>query len=632
MKRLAWVLGALALLLVAALAAAAWLLDAEALRAPLARAASDALGREVKLGAMRVALLPLPSVEVRELSVAGAAKGDPPFAEIEALRLRVALWPLLAGQVIVRALELERPRIAVPLDRDGAPVLPGPRAAGSGSSAPDARTEETGSSGLPALAVQRIALRDGELRVGDWTARALDADGTLGLDGAGRLQLETDLAGLAQARGAKLDADFRLAGQSVSALDAELSVDELSYASGGTELRGPASGAAQLGGPWRLDLSRAALRVPGSIDKRPGVPLVLSGQLGKELGAAALAEVLLELGRAKLVLAPDPERGRISASGKLAIADLEGVLDPALPLRGGGVEIEGLGAVLAETRLFGRAILDRLLIAGPKSPIEITGIAIARGHQILLQDAVALVGGERVALSGTYDLDTGTARVQSSTQGAKLGALVGALADGVPLEGTLASNAGVELAGGLETLRGQGRIDIRPGQIRGFSLLRQVLGELAALPALVAAAKGRDLSRFEQESFEELSADFRIEGGRLSTENLLLRYADGLAQLRGSVGLVDRALDLRGRLELSREVDAELGKTKGAPTVIPIAHIAGTLDAPRVQLDRETLAQLALTYAGRDRVREKLEEKLGSEGASAVEDILDQVLGGEKKP
>src|SRR5262249_58043228 len=88
-------------------AVAAWLLDAEALRAPLARAASNALGRDVELGAMRVSLLPLPSVEVHELRVAGAAKGDPPFAQIAALRLRVALWPLLTGRVMVRALELD---------------------------------------------------------------------------------------------------------------------------------------------------------------------------------------------------------------------------------------------------------------------------------------------------------------------------------------------------------------------------------------------------------------------------------------------------------------------------------------------------------------------------------------------
>jgi hypothetical protein len=295
------------------------------------------------------------------------------------------------------------------------------------------------------------------------------------------------------------------------------------------------------------------------------------------------------------------------------------------------VELEGLGTGFAGLSLFGSAILDRLVVAGPKEPIEVSGRAIARGSVVWLEDASALVGGEKVSITGWYDLSNQALRIGSTTQGAKLGALIAALADGVPLEGTLASKADLELSGGIETLRGQGRIDVRPGQIRGFSLLRQVLGELAALPVLVAAAKGKDLTRFESESFEELSADFRIGDGRLSTENLLLRYPHGRAELKGSVGLLDRALDLRGQLELSREIDAELGKTKGQPTVVPIAHIGGTLDAPRVQIDRETLAQLALSYTGKSRVRDKLDEKLGPGGADAVEDLLDKVLGGKKQ-
>lgn len=624
MKKLLWIAGGIALLFAAVLAAAAWLLDAEALRAPLARAASDALGREVRLGAMRVAILPLPSVEVRELSVAGAAPGEPAFAEIDALRLRVALWPLFAGRVIVSALELERPRVVIPVDRDGDPVLPGPRT--RAAEQPAAAAEPA--SAAPALAVQRIALRDGEIRFGNWIASDLRADGRLGLDGSGRLDLRTDLAGPAAARGAQLGADFRLSGSSLSALEAELSVGELAWAADGNEVRGAVRGTARLSGPWRLDLSDTSVRIPGALAKRPGVPLALSGQLGSEPGAAALGPMEAVLGRAKLLLTPDLEAGRISASGTLRIDELENVLDPALPLRGGAVELEGLGMIFEGTRLFGRAILDRLLVAGPRGTIELSGTAVVRGHVVRLEDGSALVGGERVALEGSYDLDSGTARVQSSTQGARLGPLLAAFADGVPLEGTLASNAGLELSGGIETLRGQGRLDVRPGQIRGFSLLRPVLGELAALPALLAASRGKDLSRFEQESFEELSADFRIDGGKLSTENLLLRYASGLAELRGSVGLVDRALDLRGRLELAREVDAELGKSAGAPTVIPIAHIGGTLDAPRVRIDREVLAQLALTYTGKDRVREKLQKKLGPAGA----DILDDLLRGGSKP
>src|SRR5262249_9108442 len=161
----------------------------------------------------------------------------------------------------------------------------------------------------------------------------------------------------------------------------------------------------------------------GALDKRPGVPLALSGQLGPQLSAAALGDVDVELGKAKLVVHPDLGAGRVSARGRVAIADLQGVIDPALPLRGGAVELGALGAEFAGTGLFGRAILARLAIAGPRSPIELSGTAVARGHVIQLEDGIALVGGERVALSGSYDLDSRKAQVQSSTQAAKLGAL-----------------------------------------------------------------------------------------------------------------------------------------------------------------------------------------------------------------
>jgi hypothetical protein len=472
--------------------------------------------------------------------------------------------------------------------------------------------------------VQRIAVRDAELRFGEWTASGLRADGSLGLDGTGRIELRTDLAGPATARGAHLDADFGLADGRLAALDAKLAADDLAYASGGTELRGPVKGALRLGGPWDLALSDASLRVPGALDKRAGVPLLLSGQLGPQLDPSALGEVEVQLGRAHVQVQPELPR-RVSARGRIAIQDLEGVLDPALPLRGGAIELERFGVELEGTKLFGRAILDRLAVEGPRGLIEVSGTAVARGQRIRLEDGIALVGGERVAVAGTYDLASQTLEVQTSTDGAKLGPLLSAFTEGAPVEGTLGSNAALELRGGIESLRGQGRIQVQPGQIRGFSLMRQVLGDLVALPGLIAALRGKDLSRYEQEEFEELSADFRVDGGRVTTDNLVLRYRHGTATLHGSMGLVDRALDLRGRIELSREVDEELGKTRGSPTVIPIAHIRGTLDAPRVRLDRETLAQIALAYTAQDRVREKLEEKLGAGGAEAVEDILDKL-------
>jgi hypothetical protein len=143
--------------------------------------------------------------------------------------------------------------------------------------------------------------------------------------------------------------------------------------------------------------------------------------------------------------------------------------------------------------------------------------------------------------------------------------------------------------------------------------------------------QGKDLSRYEEEEFESLSADFRVADGRLFTQNLTLVYRNATAHLRGGIGLSDGALDLSGRVMLSREVDEELGKASGRQTVIPIAAITGTVDSPRLRLDRQALAGLALEYAsGSGRLQEKLEEALGEEGAGQVKDLLDSLLRGRR--
>ena len=168
-------------------------------------------------------------------------------------------------------------------------------------------------------------------------------------------------------------------------------------------------------------------------------------------------------------------------------------------------------------------------------------------------------------------------------------------------------------------------MDIREGRLKGFSLAREALGELAAVPLLVARLKGKDLSRYEEQEFEELSGDFRLQQGVVRTDNLTLRYRYSTARLRGTVRLEDGGLDLSGTLTLAREVDEELGGT-ARERVIPIAGIGGTVTEPRVKLDRDALIALTQSYLGQSQLREKLEERVGSEGAEVIEGVLEQIF------
>ncbi len=181
-------------------------------------------------------------------------------------------------------------------------------------------------------------------------------------------------------------------------------------------------------------------------------------------------------------------------------------------------------------------------------------------------------------------------------------------------------------------LEGDGRIEIAPGRIRGFSLLRQTFGELAALPIAIGALRGKDLARYEEEEFQSLTADYTVSQGRLATRNLKIVYRNATAELAGDVGLYDGALRLAGRLLLSREVDATLGPAPDAkPRVIPIAGIGGTVTNPRVQLDQDAVLAIGAALSGSERIKKQLDEKLGPGAGEAVEEVLD-LLRGEPKP
>ncbi len=636
MRRLLWIAGLVVLLLAAIGTAAALLIDAESLRAPLRRAASDALGRDVQIGEMRLSLLPRPGVEARDVRVAGTTDTAPAFAEVEALRLRVALLPLLVGRVLVDTLEVDGPRVRVPLDASGAPILPAPRAPGGKDAAREEAAEPAPSDGRtrPALAIDALRVRDGHVEYGDWTVSELQVDGSVGLDGRGSARVRGDARGPAELDGFDVDARFAAdpATLELRELVAELAVASLAWASDGTVLRGPARGSAELGGAWSLQLDDTELRVPGAVRKQRGVPLRLDGKLGPQLSSLLQGPVDLRVADARVQLHPDLERRRVSVSGApLQLAALHALLDPELPRPTGTLQLDGLGVQLEGTRLFGAARLEDVRVDTPGGAVVVTGTLRGEGRRLLLREARAEIGGEPVVLDGSYDLDSGLARIESRTSGVQLGALLAALGAEPNLQGLLASDMRLQIspAGGLPTLSGSGRIDLSPGSLKGFSLLRQVLGKLAAVPALVALARGKDLSRYEEEAFEQLAGDFSIERGVLSSRNLLLRYKHATAHLNGSVGLATGgALDLRGRVELAREVEAEFGKPGGSPTVIPITHIGGTLERPRVEIDRDTLAQVALAYAGSGRVREKLDEKLGPGAADAVEGLLDRLRGG----
>ena len=655
-------------LLAILLGAALLFVDPDDLREPLAAQLSDALERPVELGEMDLVLWPLPALRVREVRVAGEAPGAPPMAEIEEVRLRLALLPLLAGTVALGSLELDRPRLQLELDAEGQPILPGP--------APVPGAEPAESDGT-VLAIHSVRIKDGSLRAGPWQVEHLFLDGGLRLDGSADFDFALDVPGVAKLRDARaeieglgsdalvisasgrveegdlagiatllelgpgyagrLDASFeaRVRGDVIEAVSLDARARELAIELEELEfsVAGDAELSAELGGTWRVDLTDTLLALEDGMSKPRGMSLILTGPLAS-LPPEALEDVIVELPSNRLevdvALGPEGVSSLELAPATLELGPLAPMLD--LPLEG-RVRIDGLVMDVERYWLRGSATLEGVRYALDYGPVELSGPLVAEKTHITGDALQIVVGGQTAALDLDYDVETSRLVAALSAVEQDLEGLARVVTGKGDVAGLLTMRGRFEAPLDADeiapVLRGSGRLEVRDGIIRGFSLLGETLGKLAAVPVLVASMKGKDLSRYEEEEFESLSADFAIRGGKLYSDNFKLVYRSGTAELRGSVGLVDGALDLSGRLLLGEEVDEELGG-RGRQKVIPIAGISGTVDRPRVRLDQRVLLDVATSYLASDRVREKLDEKLGPGATEAVEGLLERLLRGQQ--
>jgi uncharacterized protein involved in outer membrane biogenesis len=138
----------------------------------------EALGRKVKVGEVRLRVVPRPSIRVTEVSVSGPANTQEPFARAQALSLRMKLWPLLRGRVEIDQLIIERPSVRLEPRPGGGLGLP---TAGRGKTR---RGENATARPFPALIPSRLRIERGELTISRPGKKALHLTNVeLSLDG-----------------------------------------------------------------------------------------------------------------------------------------------------------------------------------------------------------------------------------------------------------------------------------------------------------------------------------------------------------------------------------------------------------------------------------------------------------------
>jgi hypothetical protein len=357
------------------------------------------------------------------------------------------------------------------------------------------------------------------------------------------------------------------------------------------------------------------------------------------------AEVQLETGaRTRATIDAEP----------LELAGWEAMIPALADYRPAG-EITSRDLELATEPLEVRGTVDlpNLRLRRPDgAEVVLRGGFRASGDEIRSEKLVAVVAGQEIQVNIRVADLAGEPRLTTevSADGVESSALLSLFTDkSETLQGPL------ELRGGLasplggdpplaETLQGTVRFRIEPGRLKGVSLLEKTFRGVGTVgeAALVAGRLegGRTLQRFYEDEFQFLGGTLRIAGGLARTDDLRLEYRNYTVDLRGSVGLLDQRLDLRGKLTIDDEIDSAIANRgdgepePGRSRVIPLARVTGTLDSPRVELTDEAVIRFAALYATerrREKWERKIDERLGEGSGREVLDVLDQILSGESR-
>jgi hypothetical protein len=548
--RLRTVLAAIAaLLLLAAWQVPQWL-DWTRYRATIEVLAAATLGQPVTLrGPISLTLLPQPVLTAEQVSVGGDGSANLSI-RVEALRLRVALWPLIRGHVDARELVLRGPDLRVPWPAEPGMLRSRPP---TWLAAFSARIENG------RLSIGRLAFTGIDATLATLDTGALSASGTArfsgqdwhftarltaaGPDGAAGLNATLDGQGKASGLGASF------AGQLVP--------------------EGTLTGTIASRGP------NLAVLLPA-----PAVPFRADGRLTVGGGLAAIDNLALEIGGS-------PASGvvalRVAPIQRLdiALAASRLDLDAWLPvLLGAGATIAGIDAPIgidfsAEAAPFGGGTLEHV-----RAAFDLTGKDLA------VREASALLPGNgRLQLSGRIARDdpahprfNGDARLDTPVLRTTLrwleqalpatlppGLLTG-LPDGLAQRAELSAHVMAgggevalrQLAGTLDDSAVSGTLGFKRGEPPAFSIDLS-LDHLALDPWLPPrlpnltdlsdSVSGLDAelrlsirqARLAGTTIEGLVVDAAIEAG-----SILLRRVEGTA--RGAHGVVSGMLGSGGKL------------------------------------------------------------------------------------
>lgn len=608
--------------LAALLLAAPLLLDIERYRSLLAARASHLLGREVTAQSLRVRLLPRPGAIVRGLSIADRAPWSGSFIEAERLDLNLRLLPLLRGELQIRNIRIERPRIRLGLGQDGWNledlIRPAARPALAEPRRPEGTPPVRGQPVLPILVAGALTIRDGTLLFESATQnhdparleiRDLNLDvpaplplNPLRIHASGRLPGEVsgsfDLTvSLRSQEGDRLpiEAQLRVRGLEASQLASSLGLSGSSAAafSGTVDLEGKAVGEwPRLALQADIDLQRVDVTLGNETNKAPGEKAWLRAK-GRWDGEA------LDLPEASLHWKNHTVTGHLHLANlhaprihfELNASDL--AVEPLVAMATGlgswtghssTPRRRGERGVVASHSRDGTPHTERF--AGPRVEGRLRSGAVHWGGLILTpaEGELRYTGGlftiHRLRggfyggrLSGNAALDwrrqSSYTSITAHLEGVQTEPLLKALhEERWTLRGTMTLDSRVELSGqpgpgALTRASGQSELIVTGGRLTGYPPLDKVAQTFHPL------LKGAGISSTLNE-FDRLSAHWTLDGGILRTRDLSLQREGAMLFAAGSMNLQDQSLDFNVTARVAKAtLEAKVTGTPSNPVVTP---------------------------------------------------------------
>ena len=597
LKKILIGLGVVLALLVVAAVAVPMLVPLETYKAQIAQRVEAATGRQFEIaGDVSLSVLPRLALEANAVSLSNPPGAKHPnMLELSKLEMRLALLPLLSGNLVLDSFVLTDPVINLEVNEQGRPNWQFAGAEGQGAAEPQEPAEGGGSASvLRELSLGDVRLVNGRLtyldeRTGEaQTVEGIDMTVSLpSLDQALRAKGALAWNGEAVELRATVAEPRALIEGGSSAVEAEIAAAPVKVAYGGT-----VTNAAPLSLKGRVDLDVPSVRDLAAwagtpiADGGSGLgPLAIRGDL--EMSGPKVAftgatlkldemtgtgDLRLDLGGAKPSVVAALEVDRIDLNPYLpppAEAAEEAPPAPGSPAGGGWseepIDLSALKAADADLTFRAGGITVREIKLG-----ETRAKAVLKGGKLAL-DLVELAlyegtGKGRVALDASGSLPalesaftlTGLQAAPFLADAAGFDRIEGTA--NMTIEATTRGRSQKEM---VSALGGNGRVQFLDGAIRGINLAAMVRN-------VSSAFLDPEARKTQKTDFAELAGTYTIADGIVTNKDLFLKSPLLRLDGAGTVDLPRRRVDYRLTPKLVASLEGQGGAGGADGVAVPV--------------------------------------------------------------